>query len=39
MMTDSTQTLVKNLADTFGQPIRSPMLHSDLRAVRCGERS
>ncbi|MGW1888887.1 hypothetical protein ACWCP6_01305 [Streptomyces sp. NPDC002004] len=23
-MTDSTQTLVKNLADTFGHPIRPP---------------
>lgn len=39
MMTDSTQTLVKNLADTFRHPIRSPILHSDVRSVPCGERS
>lgn len=38
-MTDSTQMLLKNLADTFGHPIRSLILHSELRSVRCGERS
>ncbi|MGP8296678.1 hypothetical protein ACTPOK_01650 [Streptomyces inhibens] len=31
MTTDSTQTLVKNLADTFRHPIRSPILHPDLQ--------
>lgn len=39
MTTDSTQTLVKNLADTFRHPIRPPILHPDLRSVRYGERS
>lgn len=38
-MTDSTQTLVKNLADTFRHSIRSPILHPALGPVRCGERS
>jgi hypothetical protein len=38
-MTDSTRTLIKNLTDTFGHPVRSPILHPDLRSVHCGERS
>jgi hypothetical protein len=38
-MTDSTQTLVKNLADTFGHPIRLAILHSELRFSAMRRRS